>query len=57
MKVTPTAFTVNRHGAAENKMMFIAREWYSKEHDEYVHDEGKGHTDKHAEGNEQWFYE
>jgi len=55
MIVTPTAFTVNRRGA--EKMMIIAREWYTKEHDEYVHDEGKGHTDKHAEGDEQWFFE
>ena len=52
---TLTAFTVYRCGA--EKMMIIAREWYSKEHNKYLHDEGKGHTDKHAEGDEQWFFE
>ena len=55
MIVTLTAFTVYGRGA--EKMMIIAREWYFEEHDEYLHDEGKGHTDKHAEGNEQWFLE
>ena len=55
MIVTLTAFTVYRCGA--EKMMIISREWYSKEHDEYLHDEGKGHTNKLAEGNEQRFLE
>ena len=52
---TLTAFTVYRCGA--EKMMIIARERYFEEHYEYMHDEGKGRTDRHAEGNEQWFFE
>jgi hypothetical protein len=55
MIVTLIASTVYRHGA--EKMMIIARERYFEEHDEYMHDEGKGRTDRHAEGNEQWFLE
>ena len=56
MIVTLTAFTVYRRGA--EKMMIIAREWYSKEHDEHVHDQSEGDTNEHATACEQqWLME